>query len=99
MKIFFATLKVKPGKEKDFERLQQELSRLTHESEPDTHVYDVIRHAGKPGVYAVYARFKDEAAFQYHQTTPFHERLVPPIFECLDGGAAGMDLNFYEFVG
>jgi quinol monooxygenase YgiN len=99
MKIFFATLKVKPGKEKDFERLQQELSKLTHESEPDTFVYDVIKHADKPGVYAVYARFKDEAAFQLHQGTDFHERLVPPIFECLDGGASGMDLAFYTFVG
>lgn len=99
MKIFFATLKVKPGKEADFERLQQELSKLTHDHEPDTIVYDVIRAVDKPGVYAVYARFKDEAAFEYHQGTPFHDRLVPPILECLDGGAAGMDLQFYEFVG
>jgi quinol monooxygenase YgiN len=99
MKIFFATLKVKPGKERDFERLQQELSKLTHESEPETIVYDVIRHADKPGIYAVYARFKDEAAFAYHQSTPFHDRLVPPILDCLDGGAAGMDLAFYSFVG
>jgi len=99
MKIFFATLKVKAGKERDFERLQQELSKLTHDAEPDTIVYDVVRAVDKPGVYAVYARFKDEAAFQYHQTTPFHERLVPPIFDCLDGGASGMDLTFYEFVG
>jgi quinol monooxygenase YgiN len=99
MTIFFATLKVKAGKEKDFERLQQELSKLTHDSEPDTIVYDVVRHRDRPGMYAVYARFKDEAAFQYHQATPFHERLVPPIFECLDGGAEGMTLDFYEFVG
>lgn len=99
MTIFFALLKVKPGKEQEFERLQQELSKLTHDSEPDTIVYDVIRHREKPGIYAVYARFKDEAAFQYHQTTPFHDRLVPPIVDCLDGGAAGMTLDFYDFVG
>jgi quinol monooxygenase YgiN len=99
MKVFFAVLKVKPGKEQDFERLQKELSQLTHEAEPDTYVYDVIRHADKPGIYAVYARFKDEAAFQLHQTTPFHDRLIPPILECLDGGAAGMDLQFYSWVG
>jgi quinol monooxygenase YgiN len=99
MKIFFATLKVKAGKEKHFEKLQQELSQLTHESEPDTYVYDVIKHSDKPGLYAVYARFKDEAAFQLHQTTAFHDRLVPPIVDCLEGGAAGMDLAFYSFVG
>ena len=55
MKIFFATLKVKAGKEKDFEKLQQELSKLTHDSEPDTYVYDVIKHSETPGLYAVYA--------------------------------------------
>lgn len=99
MKVFFATLKVKPGKEQDFERLQQELSKLTHDAEPDTFVYDVVRHVDKPGVYAVYARFKDEAAFELHQKSAFHDRLVPPIFDCLDGGAAGMALDFYTWVG
>ena len=99
MTTFFAVLKVKPGKVQDFERLQQELSKLTHDTEPDTIVYDVVRHREKPGVYAVYARFKDAAAFEYHQKTPFHERLVPPIFECLDGGADGMTLDFYDWVG
>jgi quinol monooxygenase YgiN len=99
MTVFFATLKVKAGKEKEFERLQRELSKLTHESEPDTIAYDVVRLRDKPGQYAVYARFKDEAAFQYHQKTPFHDRLVPPILDCLDGGAAGMGLAFYDWVG
>jgi quinol monooxygenase YgiN len=99
MTVFFATLKVKPGQEKDFERLQQELSRLTHDAEPDTFVYDVVRHVDKPGVYAVYARFKDPAAFEFHQKTDFHDRLVPPIFACLDGGADGMTIDFFEWVG
>ena len=31
---FIATLKVKEGMEKEFERLQNELSELTHASEP-----------------------------------------------------------------
>jgi quinol monooxygenase YgiN len=99
MIVFFAQLKVKTGKEQEFERLQRELSRLTHEGEAGTLVYDVVRHSERPGMYAVYARFKDKTAFQYHQTTPFHERLVPPILDCLDGGATGMDLQFYDWVG
>jgi quinol monooxygenase YgiN len=99
MTVFFATLRVKPGKEQEFERLQRELSRLTHESEPDTLVYDVVRRRDRPGEYAVYARFRDDAAFQLHQKTPFHDRLVPPILDCLDGGAEGMELIFYDWVG
>lgn len=96
MTCFIATLKVKPGREADFERLQKELSDLTHSNEPGTAVYDVIRHRTEPGVYVVYARFKDEAAFQFHQATSFHDRLVPPIMETLGGD---MDLQFYDWVG
>ena len=99
MTVFFATLRVRPEKAEQFEKLQKELSKLTHDSEPGTTVYDVIRLRDQPGRYAVYARFEDEAAFQFHQKTPFHDRLVPPILECLDGGAAGMDLAFYDWVG
>jgi len=72
------------------------LSKLTHDSERDTYVYDVLRHRDKPGVYVVYARFKDQGAFDLHQGTAFHERLVPPILATL---SADMDLQFYEFVG
>lgn len=99
MTVFFATLRVKAGKEQQFEKLQRELSSLTHESEPGTIVYDVVRLRDRTGQYAVYARFNDQAAFELHQATPFHDRLVPPILECLDGGAAGMDLAFYDWVG
>jgi quinol monooxygenase YgiN len=91
---FIATLIVKKGREAEFERLQQELSEITHRDEPDTHVYDVIRHRTKPQTYIVYARFKDEAAFELHQKMPAHDRLVPPILDCL---AEPMDLAFYDW--
>jgi quinol monooxygenase YgiN len=91
---FIATLVVKPGMESRFEALQRELSELTHAQEPATLVYDVIRHRTKPRTYVVYARFKDESAFEHHQTMPFHDRLVPPILDCL---AEPMDLQFYDW--
>ncbi len=95
MTVFIATLKVKDDNKADFERLQTELSELTHANEPGTLVYDVVRHRDKDGVYVVYARFRDEAAFEHHQTTDFHDRLVPPIMECL---GAEMELEFFDFV-
>ena len=95
MIIFIATLVVKQGQGSEFERLQTELSGLTHEHEPDTVVYDVIRHQEKANTYVVYARFKDQAAFELHQGADFHDRLVPPILETL---AEEMQLAFYEFV-
>jgi quinol monooxygenase YgiN len=42
----------------------------------------------------VYGRFKDEAAFQAHQASPFHDRLVPPILACVDGD---MDLQMADW--
>jgi quinol monooxygenase YgiN len=92
---FIATLVVKPGMESRFESLQRELSELTHGSEPDTLVYDVIRHRTRPSTYVVYGRFKSEQAFQAHQASAFHERLVPPILACL---AQEMDLQFFDWV-
>lgn len=92
---FIATLIVKPGMESRFESLQRELSELTHAGEPDTVVYDVIRHRTRPSTYIVYGRFRDEQAFKTHQASPFHDRLVPPILESL---AQEMDLQFFDWI-
>ncbi|MEZ5498760.1 MAG: antibiotic biosynthesis monooxygenase family protein [Steroidobacteraceae bacterium] len=94
MTTFIATLEVKSGKEAEFEKLQKELSELTHAHEPDTLVYDVIKQRDTPRTYVVYARFRDEKAFELHQKTEFHDRLVPPILACL---ARDMELAFYDW--
>lgn len=93
---FIAKLVVKPDKLAEFEALQKELSDVTHETEPGTLVYDVIRHQEEPNTYVVYSRFADQAAFDAHQEAPDHDRLVPPILDCL---SAEMDLQFYDLVG
>ena len=92
---FIAKLVVRPGQEGTLEKLQTELSQLTHAQEPDVLVYDVIRHRTEPATYVVYARFRDEAAFQQHMKMPFHDTLVPPILATL---AKDMDLQFYDWV-
>ncbi|HWG69874.1 MAG TPA: antibiotic biosynthesis monooxygenase family protein [Steroidobacteraceae bacterium] len=91
---FIATLLVKQGREAEFERLQKELSELTHAGEPGTLVYDVIKSRSKPRTYVVYGRFKDEAAFQLHQSSSFHDKLVPPILACVEGD---MDLQLLDW--
>lgn len=91
---FIATLVVKAGREAEFERLQKELSEFTHQTEPDTLVYDVIKHRQRPRTYVVYGRFKDEQSFQVHQASPPHDRLVPPILDCVEGE---MDLQLFDW--
>jgi len=93
---FIATLQVAAGREKEFEQLQIELSEIAHREEQDLLVYDVIRHKEKPRTYVVYARFRDQAAFEFHQQADFHQRLVPPILACVEGA---MDLQFYDWKG
>ena len=95
MIVFIATLQVAKGQEADFERLQTELSKLAHSSEPGLLVYDVIRHTENPSTYVVYARFKDQAAFEFHQEADFHQRLVLLILDRVEGE---MDLQFFEWV-
>lgn len=92
---FIAKLVVQAGKEAEFERLQSQLSQLTHDAEPDVLVYDVIKHRTEPCTYVVYARFRSDAAFQDHMKVEFHGRLVPPILACL---AREMDLQFFDWV-
>jgi quinol monooxygenase YgiN len=96
MTCFVARVKVKPGREADFERLEAEFSRLACEQQPGTLRYEVLRHRSEAGSYLVYARFADEAAFAAHQAAEFHQRLVPLIMETL---GEETDLQFYDWVG
>ena len=57
---FIAKLVVKPEKVAEFEKIQQQLSDITHDTEPDTLVYDFIKHREQANTYVVYSRFKDE---------------------------------------
>jgi quinol monooxygenase YgiN len=91
---FIATLVIKAGREAEFERLQRELSELSHREEPDLIVYDVIKHRTKPRTYVVYGRWKSEAAFQAHMSAASHDRLVPPILACVEGE---MDLQMFDW--
>jgi quinol monooxygenase YgiN len=91
---FIATLVIKVGREAEFEGLQRELSELSHREEPDLVVYDVIKHRTKPRTYVVYGRWKSEAAFQAHMSAASHDRLVPPILDCVEGE---MDLQMFDW--
>ncbi|WP_425407887.1 putative quinol monooxygenase [Hyphococcus sp.] len=96
MTAFVAKLVVKPEKAEEFERLQTELRVLAHKHEPETPVYELIRSRDNKNEYLCIATFTSEDAFQFHQTTDFHDRLVPGVLDCL---AEEMDLSFYDIIG
>jgi hypothetical protein len=55
----------------------------------------LFKAADEPFTYFCIATFKSEAAFDYHMGIDFHDRLVPPILDCL---AQDMVLSFHEAV-
>ena len=89
-KSFVAKLVVKPEKRDEFIALQTELKGLVFEHEPDAMVYELLQAEEDENLFYCVATFKDEAAFDHHMSIDFHDRLVPPILECL---SEDMDLT------
>lgn len=82
-KSFIATLRVRPEKRAEFIALQTELKHLVFTHEPDALVYELMQAEADENLFYCIATFKDEAAFEHHMHIDFHERLVPPVLECL----------------
>lgn len=92
-KSFIATLRVKPEKRDDFIALQTELKSLVKAQEPDAWVYELLQSDEDADLFYCVATFRDEAAFDHHMGIDFHDRLVPPIIDCL---AEDMQLAFFK---
>ncbi|NJD30638.1 MAG: antibiotic biosynthesis monooxygenase [Gammaproteobacteria bacterium] len=96
MTCLIARVKLKPGREDDFARLEREFSRLEHERQPGTLVYDVLRQRNDPLSCVIYVRFRDEAAYKAHQSTEHYQRLVPQILETL---GEQVDVQILDSIG
>ena len=96
MTAFIAKLVIDPAKREQFEKAQTELRDLTYAHEPDTPVYELLQSREAPETYYCVATFTDQAAFEFHMETEFHDRLVPIINECL---AEEMGLDFLDVIG
>ena len=92
-KSFIAKLIVKPGRRDEFVALQTELKSLVHAQEPDAMVYELLQSEEDADTFFCVATFKDRAAFDHHMGIDFHDRLVPPILDCL---ASEMELSFFR---
>lgn len=95
-KSFIAQLRTKPEKREALIALQTELKGLVFENEPDALVYELFQSDEDPDLFQCVATFRDDAAFERHMHIDFHDRLVPPILECL---AEDMSIAFYRSLG
>jgi len=92
-KSFVARLRALPEKRAELIALQTELKGLVFEHEPDALVYEFVQSDADPDLFLCIATFRDDAAFDKHMAIDFHERLVPPVLDCL---AEEMQLDFYR---
>jgi quinol monooxygenase YgiN len=78
MATLLAHIKVKPGRESDFESIAAKLYRDTLAEEPDILRYEYWRGA-EPGVYYSLLCFEDFHGFLRHQVSDHHEAASPSI--------------------
>lgn len=92
MIVFSATLKAKPGKEKELEEaLVHMVSQV--QSEEGALAYILHRVKGDPSLFTFYEKYKDQAALDYHDSTPHMKELRAKLEHLL---AEEITLQHYE---
>ncbi len=72
-----ATLKIVPGKEKDFEQLFKELRASTLKNEPGVLMYDFYKSRTEPNTYVVMEQYKSQADLDSHGTAEHGKAFAP----------------------
>jgi len=79
-----ATLRVKPGMEREFEAVARELVTKVNAHEPGCKLY-ALHHGEAPGTYVFLERYVDQAAVDAHRATEHFKTLGRKMGEYLDG--------------
>lgn len=90
-----ATIKVKPGMEKEFEAVARELVSKVNANEPGCTLYALHRAEGS-GAYVFMERYKDQAAVEAHRGTDYFKALGRKMGEYMDGRAEVLRLKEVE---
>jgi quinol monooxygenase YgiN len=87
-----ATIKVKPGTEKEFEAVAKELVAKVNAHEPGCTLY-ALHHAETPHTYVFMERYAHQAAVDAHRGTEHFKSLGRKMGEYMDGRAEVMRLR------
>jgi quinol monooxygenase YgiN len=90
-----ATLKVKPGMEREFEAVAKELVAKVNANEPGCTLY-ALHHGEAPGTYVFMEHYLDQAAADAHRTTDYFKALGRKMGEYIDGRADVLRLRQVE---
>jgi quinol monooxygenase YgiN len=93
-----ATLRVKPGMEREFEAVARELVAKVNANEPGCRLYALHRRedAGDAPTYVFMERYVDQAAVEAHRATEHFKTLGRKMGEFMEGRAEVMRLREVE---
>jgi len=80
-----ATLKVKAGKESEFEAVFKDLQGQVAKNEPGCLLYQVFKSRTQPSTYVVMEQYKSQADLDAHRTMPHFAAAGPKLGAVLDG--------------
>lgn len=84
MLALIARMKVREGKESDFERVMGHLAAQVRSNEPGCKLYALCK-AKEPGEYVVLERYDDQAALSAHSQSAHFKEAGPALGAVLDG--------------
>ena len=91
-----ATLKVKPGMEREFEAVAKELVAKVNANEPGCRLYALHRLDGDTPTYVFMERYVDQAAVEAHRATDYFKALGRKMGEFMEGRPEVMRLREVE---
>jgi quinol monooxygenase YgiN len=78
------TIFVKEGHEGEFETLFREMRDAIRLGEPDCVYYSLLKSRTNPRAYVVEEQYRDQAAFDTHQSSPYGKIYFPKIRAILE---------------
>jgi quinol monooxygenase YgiN len=90
-----ATIKVKPGMEKEFEAVAKELVAKVNANEPGCKLY-ALHHGEQPHTYVFMERYVDQAAVEAHRAADYFKTLGRKMGEYMEGRAEVLRLREVE---
>ena len=82
-----ATIKAKPGQEKEFETIAKELVSKVNANEPGCKLYALHKAEGAPSTYVFMERYVDPAAVEAHRQTDYFKSLGRKMGDYMEGRA------------
>ncbi|OGW13908.1 MAG: hypothetical protein A3G93_03290 [Nitrospinae bacterium RIFCSPLOWO2_12_FULL_45_22] len=85
MLVIVAKLRTKEGKEGEMEKALLKMFPEVRAKEEGTLSYIMHRSKNDPRVFLFYEKYKDQAAFNLHSSTPYFKELFATIGPLMDG--------------